>query len=232
MAERGIDQKEEKKSYGSAFVIGSGLLVALSLWAFWDDNITRRPWKAVQANFYRLDYNRAKAAYDEEDKKLQADATYQELTKKLAAFQASLNSGGELGKKLSALESQEERATVRFQEIDQQVKNVKSELEEAWYEHDHALQQKRNPKPYLDVIAELDKRQAQLEKELEPARERRNQLKEEIKKIQSGAKTIEDDLAKMTVERDKWIRVMDNATLKLGPVTLPKIPKIQQVSLD
>jgi mono/diheme cytochrome c family protein/predicted nucleic acid-binding Zn-ribbon protein len=231
MAERGIDQKEEKKSYGSAFVIGSGLLVALSLWAFWDDNITRRPWKAVQANFYRLDYNRAKAAYDEEDKKLQADATYQELTKKLAAFQASLNSG-ELGKKLRALESEEERATVRFQEIDQQVKNVKSELEEAWYEHDHAVQQKRNPKPYLDIIAELDKRQARLEKELEPARERRNQLKEEIKKIQSGARPIEDELAKMTAERDKWIRVMENATLTLGPVTLPNIPKIQQVSLD
>src|SRR3970282_24497 len=191
MAERGIDQKEEKKSYGSAFVIGSALLVALSLWAFWDDNITRRPWKAVQANFYRLDYNRAKAAYDEENKKLQAEATYQELAKKLAAFRASLNSGGELGKKLRALESEEERATVRFQEIDQKVKNVKSELEEAWYEHDHAVQQKRNPKPYLDLIAELDKRQAQLEKELEPARERRNQLKEEIKKIQSGAKTIE-----------------------------------------
>ncbi|MGH7794019.1 MAG: c-type cytochrome [Candidatus Binatia bacterium] len=232
MAERGIDQKEEKKSYGSAFVIGSALLVALSLWAFWDDNFTRRPWKAVQANFYRLDYNRAKAAYDEEDKKLQTDANYQELTKKLAAFRASLNSGGDLGKKLNALESEEERATVRFQEIDQEVKNVKSELEEAWYEHDHAVQQKRNPKPYLDVIAELDKRQAQLEKQLEPARERRNRLKEEIKKIQSGAKEIEDELVKLTAERDKWIRVMENVTIKLGPLTLPKIPSIQQVSLE
>ena len=231
MAERGIDQQEEKKSYGSVFIIGSGLLVALSLWAFWDDNFTRRPWKGVQANFYRLDYNRAKAAYDEEDKKLQADSNYQELTKKLAAFQASLNSG-ELGRKLKALEREEERATVRFQEIDQEVKNVKSELEEAWYEYDHAVQQKRNPKPYLDIIAELDKRQARWEKQLAPARDKRNQLKEEITKIRSGAKEIEDELAKLAAGRDSWIRVMENATIQLGPLTLPKIPKIEQVSMD
>src|ERR1041384_2111544 len=87
MAERGVDLKEEKKSYGSVFVIGVALLVALSLWAYWDDNITRRPWKGVQARFYRLDYGKAKAAYDEEDKKLQDDPKYQELSKKLSDIQ-------------------------------------------------------------------------------------------------------------------------------------------------
>ncbi len=231
MAERGVDQKEEKKSYGSVFVLGAGLLVALSLWAFLDDNITRRPWKGVQSRFYRLDYDRAAAAYNEEDKKLQADDKYRELAKKLADFQASLSSG-DLGKKLKALESEEVRATIKFQEADQQVKDVKSELEEAWYEHDHAVQQKRNPQPYLDVIAGLDQRKALLDKQLEPANAKRNQLKEEIKKIQSGAMEIENELGKMTAERDKWIRVMENVTFKLGPFTFPKIPKIQQASLD
>ena len=146
MAERGIDQQEEKKSYGSVFLIGIALLVALSIWAFWDDNITRRPWKSFQSQFFRLDYNKAKAAYDEENKKLQADATYQELAKKLAAVQASIEDG-ELGENLATLEKQEAQATVRFGEIDQEVKFIKSELEEAWYEHDHAIQQQRNPKP-------------------------------------------------------------------------------------
>jgi hypothetical protein len=74
MAERSIDPNEEKKSYGSIFLIGIALLVALSFWSFWDDNITRRPWKSFQARFFRLDYGRAKAAYEEEDKKLRADS--------------------------------------------------------------------------------------------------------------------------------------------------------------
>jgi mono/diheme cytochrome c family protein len=43
---------------------------------------------------------------------------------------------------------------------------------------------------------------------------------------------MEAEVAKLSAERDKWVRVMENATLKLGPFTLPKIPKIQQVSMD
>ena len=230
MAERGVDQKEEKKSYGSVFVLGAGILAALSLWAFLDDNVTRRPWKGFQAKFYRLDYNKAKAAYDEEDKKLQADDKYKELSQKLAAFQSSLASG-EIGRKLKALESEEARTNVKFQEVDQKVKDIKSELEEAWYEHDHAVQQKRNPQPYLDIIAGLDKKKAVLDNELAPVRDKRNQLKEEIKKIRSGAKDLENDLGKMSADRDKWLRVMENVTFKLGPFTFFKIPKIQQVSL-
>ena len=231
MAERGIDQNEEKKSYGSVFIIGIALLVVLSLWALWDDNITRRPWKRFQENFYRLDYAKARAAYDEEQKKLQADASYQELSKKIAAAQASL-AGGDLSKKLSALEKQEVGATVRFKDLDQEVKFIKSELEEAWYEYDHAVQQMRNTKPYQEHIQELEKEKAKLDPSLEAARAKREQIRDEIKKLQSGVKELETELGKLIAERDKWVRVMENATLKLGPISFYKIPKILQVALD
>ena len=82
MAERGIDQQEEKKSYGSVFLIGIALLVALSVWAYVDDNYYAPSLEGLSSAFYRLDYSRAKAAYEEEDKKLQADANYQELSQK------------------------------------------------------------------------------------------------------------------------------------------------------
>ena len=231
MAERGVDLKEEKKSYGSVFVIGVALLVAISLWAYWDDNITRRPWKAVQARFYRLDYSKAKAAYDEEDKKLQDDPKYQELSKKLAVIQASL-ANGELSRKLAALEQEDITAEVRFKEKDQEVKFIKSELEEAWYEHDHAVQEKRNPEPYQEEIKRLDAAQAKIQPDLDKAQARREQIKDEIKKTKSSGKEFEDELGKMSADRDKWIRVMENDTFKLGPFTFYKIPKIQQVALN
>src|SRR6476646_9605206 len=210
MAERGVDLKEEKKSYGSVFVIGVALLVALSLWAYWDDNITRRPWKGVQARFYRLDYGKAKAAYDEEDKKLQDDPKYQELSKKLADIQTSLTRG-ELAKKLHALEEEESKATVEFKDKDQEVKFIKSELEE---------------------IKQLDAEKAKLDPEVEKAQARRDQIREEIKNTKSSGKDLEDELTKMSTERDKWVRVMENDTFKLGPFAFYKIPKIQQVSLN
>ena len=231
MAERGIDPQEEKKSYGSVFLIGIALLVALSIWAFWDDNITRRPWKSFQSQFYRLDYNKAKAAYEEENKKLQEDPNYQELSKKLAAFEASVNEG-ELAQRLAALERREAQAQIRFSEIDQEVKFIKSELEEAWYEHDHAIQQNRDPKPYLEHIRELDKEQARLDPRLEEARSTRDQLRKEIREIRSSTKDFESELTKLTAERDRWQRVMENVTINLGPFSFYKIPKIQQTVME
>ncbi len=231
MAVRGIDEKEEKKSYGSVFLLGSALLVVVTLWSFWDDNITRRPWKKYQTEFYRLDYRKAKAAYEEEDKKLQADPAYQELGKKLAAEQASL-AKGDLANRLKALGREEIKADVRFVELDQEVKFIKSELEEAWYEHDHAVQQGRNTKAYQENIRELDKEKAKLDPQLEALRQKREQIREEIKKLHSGGKDLESQLSKLTAERDKWLRVMENATLKLGPLSFYNIPKVRQVVLD
>ncbi|HEY2990278.1 MAG TPA: c-type cytochrome [Candidatus Binatia bacterium] len=231
MAVRGVDEKEEKKSYGSVFLLGSALLVVVTIWSFWDDNITRRPWKKYQAEFYRLDYRKARAAYDEENKKLAADPAYQELAKKLAAEEQSLEKG-ELAKKKKELESEEKKADVRFKDLDQEVKFIKSELEEAWYEHDHALQQGRPIKPYQEKIAELEARQKKLEPPVEAARQKRERLKEEIKKLESGVKDLKDQLAKMTGERDKWLTPMQNATLIEKPFVVYKIPSIKQVVLN
>ncbi len=231
MAVRGIDEKEEKKSYGSVFLIGSALLAAVTLWSFWDDNITRRPWKKFQADFYDRDYKRAQAAYDGENQKLQEDPAYQELVKKLEAEKRSLE-GGELAETLSALQEEEVKATVRFTELDQEVKFIKSELEEAWYEYDHAVQQGRGTKSYEEVIEALDKEKAKLDPGLEAARQKRERIKEEIKQVHSGVEELESELSKLTEERDKWLLVMNDVTIDLGPASIYKIPKIQQVVLD
>lgn len=231
MAVRGIDESEEKKSYGSVFLLGSALLVAVTLWAFWDDNITRRPWKKTQAEFHRLDYRKAQEAYQEEDKKLQNDPVYQDLAEKLAAEEASLNNG-DLSEKLKALERDAIKANIHFVEVDQEVKFIKSELEEAWYEYDHAVQQGRGTKAYEKRIQELDKEKAKLDPPFEGARQKREQIKEEIKKLRSGIKNTKSQLSKLTAGRDKWLGVKRNVTLNLGPLSFYKIPKIHQVVLE
>ncbi|HWP58052.1 MAG TPA: c-type cytochrome [Candidatus Acidoferrales bacterium] len=231
MATRDFDPEEEKKSYGAVFLLATSLLVFVALWAVWDDNFTRRSWKRYQAEFNRLDYAKAKAAYDAEDKKLQADPTYRELTKKLAAERARLERG-DLARRLAELRKKEAEADIRFAEVDQEIKFIKSELEEAWYEHDHAVQTGANVKPHLARIRELEAEQKKLEPDLERLRQRRESIKQEIKKIESGPKAIEDEIAKVAAERDKWVRVMDNAIVRLGPVSFYKIPKIRQVVLS
>ena len=79
MAERGVDQEDEKKSYGafSSLVRHTG---CVALWADSDDNISRRPWKKYQADFYRLDINKLKPLTMKKQE-ASADETYQEHRK-------------------------------------------------------------------------------------------------------------------------------------------------------
>ena len=130
MAVRGVDPNEEKKSYGTVFFVGSILLVVVSLWAVFDDNITRRVWKIHQAEFIQTDYERAAAALAKEQERLNADPKYAELVKQRAAEVESLESG-EKGARLAELRELQQRVEVEYFDADQEVKFVKSELDEA-----------------------------------------------------------------------------------------------------
>lgn len=230
MAVRGVDPVEERKSYGAIFFLGICLLLGLSLWALYDDNFSRRPWKKYQAEFFRMDYAKAQAAYDEEDKKLKTEANYLELAEQLDGQRASLR-GGELAGRLAKLREEEIIRDVHFNELDQGVKFIKSELEEAWYDYDHAVQQGRGIRSYEEKIQRLDQEKARQDPELEKARQDRQQIRGQIQALQSGVKQLEGQLSKLTAKRDRWLRVMENVTLNLGPLSFYKIPKIEQVVL-
>jgi mono/diheme cytochrome c family protein len=78
----------------------------------------------------------------------------------------------------------------------------------------------------------LEAEKAKLDPQLAAARQKRDQIREEIKKIHAGMKELEAELEKLAAERDKWLRVMENVTVKLGPLSFYKIPGIRQVVLD
>ncbi len=50
----------EKKSYSVLFFILSALLGLVTIWGFWDEMITRRPWKEIQQQFYQYEYEKTK----------------------------------------------------------------------------------------------------------------------------------------------------------------------------
>ena len=89
----GLDPTEEGKSYSALFVLMVALLLVVSVWAIWDDNISRRPWKEYQVEFDRLAYNKYMQDAAVEQKKLDANPEYVKLIKDLAADQRELNSG-------------------------------------------------------------------------------------------------------------------------------------------
>src|SRR5438094_5912706 len=103
MARREID--DEKKSYSGVFLLAVGLLLVGSVWAVWDDYVTRRPWKKYQASFYTLAYHKTHDELMQEEQRLQADPAYQEAQAKLAAAQKEFRDGA-TGKRLADLKQQ------------------------------------------------------------------------------------------------------------------------------
>jgi mono/diheme cytochrome c family protein/predicted nucleic acid-binding Zn-ribbon protein len=229
---QGLDPEEEKKSYGGLFLLSIGMLLAVSLWSIWDDNISRRPWKKYQAEFSRIQYEKAKAAYEAEDRRLSENPTYQDLMKRLSGARESLSKGAN-AKRLTDLKKRLERMQVKHLEADQEVRFVKSELGEAWYWYDLAIQKRQNPSSEKAEIDRLERKRIKLESTLNKVKGEIGQIEEAIKSIHVNVKTIEDEISKLTTDRDRLAREMDAIRIKLpAGLSFARIPKIRQVVLE
>src|SRR5512140_3182884 len=100
VARRVANIDDEKRSYSAVFLLSVGLLLAGAIWSVWDDNISRRPWKYYQAEFSEREQARAREEIKKEDERLATDATYQQVSKDLAAARQRL-ANGETAKRIA-----------------------------------------------------------------------------------------------------------------------------------
>jgi mono/diheme cytochrome c family protein len=232
MARRKERIDDEKKSYSAVFLLGVGMLLIGGVWAVWDDNISRRPWKKYQVDFSELQIERAKQAVADEDARLAKDPKYQEVSKALSEAQANI-AGGEAAKQLAAAEQAGEAARVHVDEQDLALRIVKSKLEEAWYEYDHAL---LTGAPSQEAHAHLDElgiEKKAIEDKLAHAQAQMQQYTNQATEIRSNVQNLEKEKRDLEKERERLQQRLDGIVLlKLGPFDLPKIPKIQQVVLN
>jgi len=126
------DVSDEKRSYGTVFLLSVGLLLAASVWAFWDDSIARRPWKKYQAEFYRLAHQAAVEELRQEERRLAGDEGFRQASEKLAAVRADMRSG-QSARRLDRLRADYAAAKLRAGELETDLRLVKSEMDAAWY---------------------------------------------------------------------------------------------------
>ncbi len=71
----------EKKSYAVLFFILSALLGLVTIWGFWDEMITRRPWKEIQQQFYQYEYEKTKTELENANRNLPEEPSEPEIDK-------------------------------------------------------------------------------------------------------------------------------------------------------
>jgi len=229
MARREID--DEKKSYSGLFLLVIGLLLAGGIWTVWDDYVTRRPWKKFQTEFSLIAYNKAQEELKKEEERLQADATYQEAQAKLAAAQAQLQGGG-TGQRLKALTEKLTAAEIRSSDAENALRVVKSEIEAAWYEYDHALQQGHSTQDEKHTLDSLEAEAKALDAQFRTAQEQRDQLQKEIDEIHLEVQQWDDKVQELNTTKERIQQRLDGyVLLSFNGFAVPKIPTIQQTVL-
>ena len=113
----------EEKSYAVLFFILSALLGLVTIWGFWSEAITRRPWKGIQQKFYQYEYEKTKIELERAKKNLP------EITEPRALDR----------KKLSELENAVADVEVKREEALQERKFIQSESDAINYKYQHAL---------------------------------------------------------------------------------------------
>src|SRR5216684_7729763 len=230
MARREID--DEKRSYSGVFLLAVGLLLAGSIWAVWDDYVSRRPWKRYQASFYSLAYDKARNELMQEDQRLQADPAYQEAQVKLTAAHKEF-SDGTTGKRLADLKQKLATAEIRAGDAETALRVVKSEIDAAWYEYEHAQMFGHPTQEAKLTLDTLTAEASDLDARFRTAQAERDKIAREVEELQLESKQWEDKSKELTAARERIKQRLDTyVLLSFNGFAIPKIPTIQQIVLN
>jgi mono/diheme cytochrome c family protein len=230
MARRDLNLDEEKKSYAGIWLLCAILLVVGALWAILDDSFFRRPWKSYQNDFFRVEEQREHADLAAEQKKLDSDSKYQDLEKRLAEARKSAESG-ETARQLAAGLQKLEAAKLQESDADVRVRFIKSELEEAWYIYDQALENGGDVNAAAKRRDGLIAEKTKLEGDWHQKQEDVAKLQAEIDELSAPVTTLEKQVKALEEKRDAVATKLDGMKSKIGLLTVSRIPAIKQIVL-
>lgn len=193
----------ENVSYSFLFFLLSGGLLLVTLWSFWDDEFSRRGYKAHQTTFFQTEYARA----EEEFKKINADiaAKEKEIKGSLSDAIGKLGHSPEYEKLADAVRV----AQIRHSDERDNRKFAASRLDEYYYYYKKAMHEGKNHDVELAKVRKTEKEIAGfdanvlvLKKEAETAEN--NLLQFKAKQI-----TLEKELRQLTAQRDEAKKKMD-----------------------
>lgn len=222
---------EEKKSYAAVFLLGVGMLLATAVWVVWDDQISRRPWKKYQYDFSETQIDRAKAEVDAEEQRLEESPEYQKVVEDLEEARRQLATG-EAARQLSELASRENKARVAYDDAEFELRMKKSEIEEAWYEVEHAQLAHGDVEGPKRHLAELERERVEIEQSVSDTLAELNQIVSEQEEIRSVVVSLEKKKEDLETELRRLEQKVEALVIPVGPFDFPKIPKIEQVVLE
>ncbi len=179
----------EQRSLRILFFTVSMLFMLVAVWAAWNEGKTRRPWKAYQQEFNRLESERVARELAKERSRLDmtdTQAAFAKLQQDLKTAQARL--AGPESIKAQQLLAQRE---AEYAEVNMKAQFIKSELDEALYWVEHAIHEKKDATQARTKAAAIEQQLRELTTQADRLSARVEEAREIAKRFQADVDTIQ-----------------------------------------
>jgi mono/diheme cytochrome c family protein len=182
---------DETTSYSFLYFLVAGATLFVTLWAFWDDEYTRRGYKEFQDVFYKEQFARAEAEHKTVGEKIQAKE--QEILTAIASEEQKLDTSDEY-EKLAEVAWQ---AQNRLDEVTEEQKFAKSRLDEYYYYYKKAMHEGKNFEVQLAQVHDTEKEIKEFDPILAELKLKRDESEEKLLKFKANKENLEKEHAKL-----------------------------------
>ena len=194
---------DETTSYSFLYFLVAGATLFVTLWAFWDDEYTRRGYKEFQDVFYKEQFARAEAEYKTVNENIQTKE--QEINAAIASEEAKMSDSDEYGE----LAESSWEAQNRLDEVTEEQKFAKSRLDEYYYYYKKAMHEGKNFEVQLAKVHDTEKEIQDFDPVLAELERKRDEAEGKLLKFKAKRKAWKKNSANWSTTsrflRGKWI---------------------------
>lgn len=211
----------EQRSLRVLFFIVGMLFMLVAVWAVWNEEKTRRPWKAYQQEFNRLESEQVARELAMERSKLDMPDTQVALAKlqqDLKTAQATLAGPGSTKAQQRLAQHEAEYA-----EMNRKAQFIKSELDEALYWVEHAVHAKKDTTQPRAKVAALEQQLRELTAQADVLNARVEEARETVKQFQADADTIQgriEELNEPSIALERRLRAIAGRTPEIKQIVV------------
>ncbi|MCH8312224.1 MAG: cytochrome C, partial [Nitrospinae bacterium] len=193
----------EKVSFSFVFFMVSGTMLLVTLWAFWDDEYSRRGFKQHQEEYFQVQYARAEEEWKKIDKDISSKE--QQIKESLNQEQGKLEESGEY----QALVDKLLVAEVALGEIEENKKFTRSRLDEAYYYYKKALHEGQNFDVQIAKFESLGKEFKGWDPKVVEKQKVFDNAESELLRLKFQYVKLEKELKNLGMQRENVERTMD-----------------------
>lgn len=193
----------ERVSYSFLFFLISGASLLVTLWAFWDDEYSRRGYKQYQEEYFKVQYARAEEEWKAIDKDVSAKE--QQIRENLQQEQGKL----EESKEYQNLLEEVRRTQIALDEEKERKKFTGSRLDEAYYYYKKAQHEGENFDVQLAKYNELEKEFKSFDPKVAEKQKIFGEAESRLLEFKARQVNLEKELKSLTLQRDQLDRTLD-----------------------